>query len=182
MSIPIKEIKLRKLNMKLKHPFTTSFGTMQTKHFYIVEISDNEGNKGHGESVAFISPWYSEETVETNLHVMRDFLIPILKENTIDHPNEISKLFEPIKRHQMAKTTIETDEWNLYAKRKNEPLATILGGTKDHIDVGVSIGIKDTIEALIRSEERRVDAGYKQIKIKLKHGKDVNVLRKVRVE
>src|SRR5699024_11840602 len=53
------------------------------KHFYIIEISDNEGNKGYGESVAFISPWYTEETVETNIHMMRDFLIPILKENTI---------------------------------------------------------------------------------------------------
>src|SRR5690625_4438886 len=82
----------------------------------------------------------------------------------------------------MAKASLETAVWDLYAKRKNEPLATILGGTKDHIDVGVSIGIKDTIEALIKEIKENIDAGYKRIKIKIKPGKDVNVLRKVREE
>src|SRR5690625_7165563 len=99
MTIPIKQINLRKLNMVLKHPFTTSFGTLQTKHFYVIEISDNEGNKGYGESVAFISPWYNEETVETNINMMRDLLIPILNENKINHQDAVYDLFINIKRN-----------------------------------------------------------------------------------
>lgn len=182
MSIQIKTIKLRKLNMELKHPFTTSFGTMQDKHFYITEITDEKGNTGYGESVAFISPWYSEETVETNLHVMRDFLIPILKENKLEHPDDVSRLFEPIKRHQMAKSALETAIWDLYAKQNNKTLATTLGGKRKEIDVGVSIGIKSSIEDLIKEIKENVEAGYKRIKIKIKPGWDVDVLRKVRKE
>src|SRR5699024_9762253 len=180
MTIPIKQITLRKLNMELKHPFTTSFGTMKSKHFYIVEISDHEGNKGYGESVSFIIHLYSEETVETNLHVMRDFLIPILKENTINHPDDVSKLFEPIKRHQMAKAALETAVWDLYAKRQKQQLAKALGGEKKQIDVGVSIGIKSSIEDLLNEIQENVDAGYKRIKIKIKPGWDVDVLKQVR--
>lgn len=87
---PIRTIKLRRLNMRLKHPFTTSFGTMQDKEFFIAEASDNQGKTGFGESVAFSKPWYSEETVETNLHVMKDVLIPILQHNEIAHPDDVS--------------------------------------------------------------------------------------------
>lgn len=180
MTIPIKRINLRKLNMALKYPFTTSFGTLQTKHFYIIEISDNEGNKGYGESVAFISPWYTEETVETNIHMMRDFLIPILKENTINHPDDVSDLFKPIKRNNMAKAALETAIWDLYAKRQNQSLAKALGGKKERIDVGISIGIKETTEELINDINQYLEQGYKRIKMKIKPGKDINVLKEVR--
>lgn len=180
MSIPIKQIKLRKLNMRLKKPFTTSFGTMQDKHFYITEVIDDKGNRGFGESVAFISPWYSEETVETNLHVMVDFLIPILQENDINHPDDVSALFEPIKRHSMAKSALEGAIWDLYAKRNNMTLAAALGGEKKVIDVGVSIGIQPTVRQLLETIEENVDAGYKRIKIKIKPGWDVDVLKEVR--
>lgn len=180
MTIPIKKIKLRKLNMRLKHPFTTSFGTMQDKHFYITEITDDQGNSGFGESVAFISPWYSEETVQTNLHVMRDFLIPILQGNKIQHPDDVSALFEPIKRHQMAKAALEGAVWDLYAKRNDMTLAAALGGEKKTIDVGVSIGIQPNVEKLIEKIGENIAAGFKRIKIKIKPGWDVKVLKKVR--
>ncbi|MEI3605004.1 o-succinylbenzoate synthase [Pseudogracilibacillus sp. SE30717A] len=178
--MPIKQIRLRKLNMRLKHPFTTSFGTMQDRHFFITEVLDDRGNRGFGESVAFISPWYSEETVETNLHVMKDFLIPILQENEIKHPNDVSALFEPIKRNLMAKSALEGAIWDLYAKRNKMTLANALGGEKKVIDVGVSIGIQPTVKQLLETIEENVDAGYKRIKIKIKPGWDVDVLREVR--
>ena len=74
----IQEINLRKLNMRLKSPFQTSFGSIQDKPFYLVEVTDELGNIGYGESVAFHAPWYTEETVETNFHIIKEFLIPLL--------------------------------------------------------------------------------------------------------
>ncbi|ASN05366.1 o-succinylbenzoate synthase [Virgibacillus necropolis] len=182
MTIPMKQIKLRKLKMRLKDPFTTSFGTMQDKEFYITEAIDADGNRGFGESVAFTSPWYSEETVQTNLHVMEDFLIKILQENEINHPNEVSELFTPIKRNNMAKAALEGAVWDLYAKRKGIPLAEALGGEKQEIDVGISIGIQPTVNDLLTTVEHYVQAGYKRIKIKIKPGWDVDVLREVRAQ
>lgn len=180
MTLSIEKIKLHKLNMRLKNPFTTSFGTMQDRHFFITEAIDHHGNRGFGESVAFISPWYSEETVETNLHVMRDFLIPLLKENDLNHPDDVSEIFTPIKGHQMAKSALEGAIWDLYAKQRNKTLAEALGGERKEIDVGVSIGIKESIEDLLTEIEENLQAGYKRIKIKIKPGYDIDVLKEVR--
>ncbi|HLS07110.1 MAG TPA: o-succinylbenzoate synthase [Bacillota bacterium] len=180
MSLPIQEIHLHQLNMRLKHPFTTSFGTFQDREFFITEIIDHEGTRGFGESVAFISPWYNEETVETNLHVMQDFLIPLLKENKIEHPDDVTEIFKPIKRHYMAKSALEGAIWDLYAKREGKTLAAALGGKRQTIDVGVSIGIKSSMDELLEEIEENVNAGYKRIKIKIKPGWDVDVIREVR--
>src|SRR5699024_10959390 len=146
----------------------------------VIEISDNEGNKGYGESVAFISPWYTEKTTETNIYMKSDCLIPILKENTINHPDDVSHLFKPIKRNKMAKAALETAIWDLYAKRQNQSLAKALGGKKEHIDVGISIGIKETTEELINDINQYLKQGYKRIKMKIKPGKDIDVLKEVR--
>lgn len=178
--VPIKQMKLKRLNMRLKHPFTTSFGTMQDRAFFITEAIDVNGNRGFGESVAFTVPWYSEETVETNLHVMKDFFIPILQENELQHPDDVSKLFKPIKRNNMAKSALEGAVWDLYAKQNNMTLAAALGGEKQEIDVGISIGIQQSVQELIDTVDYFIKKGYKRIKIKIKPGWDVDVLRKVR--
>lgn len=180
MTVSIKEIHLHQLKMRLKHPFTTSFGTMQDREFFITEVIDDQGNRGFGESVAFLSPWYSEETVETNLHVMRDFLIPLLKERVITHPDDVTEIFQPIKRHYMAKSALEGAIWDLYAKREGKSLAAALGGERKTIEVGVSIGIKSSIDELLEEIKENVDAGYKRIKIKIKPDWDVDVIREVR--
>ncbi|MFA1820344.1 o-succinylbenzoate synthase [Virgibacillus oceani] len=176
----IKQLKLHKLNMQLIDPFTTSFGTIQDKAFYVTEAIDDNGNRGFGESVAFSTPWYSEETVNTNLHVMEDFLIPILQENNINHPDDVSVLFKPIKRNNMAKSALEGSIWDLYAKSKNIPLAQAIGGTKSEIDVGISIGIQPTVTDLLKTVDHYIQEGYKRIKIKIKPGWDIDYLREVR--
>ncbi|MBO8156905.1 MAG: o-succinylbenzoate synthase [Bacillaceae bacterium] len=179
-TIPIGKITLHQLRMTLKSPFSTSFGTFQDKDFFIVEIDDGEGNQGFGESVAFSSPWYSEETVKTNEHVMADFLIPLLFEHDIHHPDDVTKIFSPIRRNQMAKSALEGAVWDLYARRMQIPLADALGGTKKEIDVGISIGIQPTVEDLLTVIGKHVDEGYKRIKLKIKPGWDIDVVKKVR--
>src|SRR5690625_6144876 len=99
--------------------------------------------------------------------MMREFLIPILKENTINHPDDVSDLFKPIKRNNMAKAALETAIWDLYAKRQNQSLAKALGGKKERIDVGISIGIKETTEELINDINQYLEQGYKRIKMKI---------------
>src|SRR5690625_5113419 len=180
MSLSIDKIKLHRVNMTLNDPFSTSFGTFQEKEFFIIEMTDSEGHTGFGESVAFTSPWYSEETVQTNLHIMTDFLIPIIKNNEITHPDEISTLFQPIRRNNMAKAALEGAVWDLYAKQQNLPLAWALGGTRTEIDVGISLGIEPTVKDLLKKIDTYVQKGYKRIKIKIKPGHDVNILREVR--
>ncbi|MFD1361780.1 o-succinylbenzoate synthase [Lentibacillus salinarum] len=178
--MPITSITLRRLNMQLKNPFTTSFGTIQDKDFFIIEAADDNGNRGFGETVAFTSPWYTEETVKTNEHMIKDFLIKLLQENEIRHPSEVRELFKPIKRNNMAKAAAEGAIWDLYAKQQNITLAKALGGTKQKIEVGISLGIQPTVDGLLEKIGHQVKQGYKRIKIKIKPGWDYDVLKEVR--
>lgn len=181
-SIKIEQVILHRLKMRLNHPFETSFGTMQDKEFFVIEMIDQDGVRGYGESVAFVSPWYTEETLKTTEHMMEDFLIPLIFQEQIEHPDEVSQRFSPIKRNNMAKSALEGAVWDLYAKRKNQSLATILGGTKQEIDVGISIGIQPTIKDLLQVIEESVLDGYKRMKVKVKPGKDLEVIKQIRKE
>lgn len=176
----IKEVNVFKMKMMMKKPFTTSFGTFQEKDFLLLEVKDELGNTGWGESVAFHSPWYSEETLETNLHMIRDFLVPIVLEKEIKHPDEVSELFGHLRKNNMAKSTVEGAIWDLYAKRNEQTLTEALGGQTDKIEVGISIGIHENIEELVETVRGFIEEGYKRIKVKIKPGFDVGVMRELR--
>lgn len=179
-SLTIREVILHRMVMRLKDPFTTSFGTFQEKEFFIIEMIDEEGYSGFGESVAFTSPWYSEETVETNKHMMEKFLIPLLLKAPIHHPDEVTQRFQSIRRNNMAKAALEGAVWDLYAKRNQTPLFRAIGGTRQQIDVGISIGIQPTAKDLLHVVEGFVKEGYKRLKIKIKPGYDYKMLKEVR--
>lgn len=176
----IKEINIRKMKMTMKSPFATSFGTFQDKEFLLLEVTDELGNTGWGESTAFHSPWYNEETLETNLHMIRDFLIPLVLDREITHPDEVNELFAPLRKNNMAKAAVEGAIWDLYAKRNKLTLAEALGGTAEKIEVGISIGIQKSTEDLIELVRGYVAEGYKRMKVKIKPGFDVNVIQALR--
>lgn len=176
----IQNITIRHLKMKMKAPFTTSFGTFVNKEFLLLEATDELGNKGWGESVAFDSPWYNEETYKTNWIILEDFLIPLVKGKEIEHPDEINELFAFIRKNNMAKAALEGAVWDLYAKRTHQTLASVLGGDKKEIEVGISIGIQKSVEKLLSLIDGYVKEGYKRIKVKIKPGWDVDVIRAIR--
>ena len=176
----IKKINIRKMNMTMKSPFATSFGSFQEKEFLLIEVTDELGNTGWGESTAFQSPWYNEETLQTNLHMIRDFLIPLVLNKELLHPDEVSQLFSPIRKNNMAKAAVEGAIWDLYAKRNKLSLSAALGGPAEKIEVGISIGIQSSIGELIEVVRNYVAEGYKRMKVKIKPGYDVEVIRSLR--
>lgn len=176
----ITDITIRHLRMKLKAPFTTSFGTFTERDFLLLEAHAADGTVGYGESVAFNAPWYNEETLQTNWHMLEDFLIPLIINKDISHPDEVSEIFSAIRKNNMAKSTIEGAVWDIYAQQINQSLAEALGGTKERIEVGISIGIQDSIEHLVGLVDGFVKEGYKRIKVKIKPDWDVEVIRTLR--
>lgn len=176
----ITDITIHHLRMTMKNPFTTSFGSLQDKEFLLLEAKDEDGTIGWGESVAFETPWYNEETLKTNWHMLEDFLIPLILNKEIKHPDEVSQIFAPIRKNNMAKSTIEGAVWDIYAQQTNQSLAEALGGTRDKIEVGISIGIQNSLEELVDIVDRSLKDGYKRIKVKIKPGWDVDVIRALR--
>jgi len=176
----ITDVTIRHLQMKLKSPFTTSFGTFTNKDFLLLEAKDEKVTIGWGESVAFEAPWYNEETLQTNWHMLEDFLIPLILNKEITHPDEVNEMFAPIRKNNMAKSAIEGAIWDIYAQQTNQSLAEALGGKKEKIEVGISIGIQDSIDTLVELVDGYVKDGFKRIKVKIKPGWDVEVISTLR--
>ncbi len=176
----IEKIILRRMELELKNPFQTSFGSQKNREFFIVEAY-SKNHVGYGECVVNARPLYNEETVKTAWHIVEDFLVPAIFNNgEMNHPDEVSEIFKPIRRNNMAKSSIEGAIWDLYAKENSISLREALGGRKRKIDVGVSIGIQDSLEDLLKVVDGFIKEGYKRIKIKIKPGTDFSMLQGVR--
>jgi O-succinylbenzoate synthase len=83
----------------------------------------------------------------------------------------------------MARGGVETAVQDLEARMKGIPLwRQIGGGARKEIGCGVSIGIQDSVPELLEKIRVELEAGYQRIKIKIKPGWDVDVVREVRRE
>ena len=169
--------------MRLKTPFETSFGKTVDRHGVIVRVEDSSGVVGWGEAPVEDGPWYSYETVETTLYVYKEFLIPrLLKLGSLEHPKEFLDFVEGVRGYRMAKAGIEMALWDLKAKVEGKPLYKLLGGVRDYVVSGVSIGVIGDEEALLKSVSKFLEEGYRRIKIKIKPGWDVNPVKLIRRE
>ena len=175
----VRKITLREIHLPLIAPFETSFGQTSLRRILLVE-ADVDSVAGWGESTAGEDPYYSYETVETAWHIIRDFLWPVLKGRELASASEVWDLLGRVRGHNMAKGGLETAIWDAEAKGKNIPLAKLLGGVREEIPCGVSIGIQPTIEGLIAKVEKELAAGYQRVKIKIKPGMDLEQARALR--
>jgi O-succinylbenzoate synthase len=165
--------------MRLLAPFETSFGKTEMRRIILVEL-DADGVSGWGESTAGETPFYSYETVETAWHILRDYVWPLVRGRELASASEVFELLAPIRGHNMAKAALETAAWDLEAKQKAVPLARLLEGARDEIACGVSIGLQPTVKDLLRKVDTELAAGYQRIKIKIKPGADLDLVRAVR--
>lgn len=175
----IASVSLHHVKMELREPFSTSFGTIRIKECILVEVRDNDGLSGWGETAAFSSPWYTEETVKTNKHILVDFLIPLLWKEPLHHPEELTHRFAVVRGNHMAKAALEGAVWDLYAKQQRKPLYQVWGGQRREIEVGISLGM-GPIEQILSQIEQGMEAGYRRVKVKIKPGRDIRVIEAIR--
>ena len=177
----INEITLREIHMKLIAPFETSMDRVDSRRVLLVE-ANVDGVTGWGECVAGEDPFYSPETVDTAWIVLRDHLWPLVKGKSFDSAAELWGLLAHVRGHNMAKASLEAAVWDAEARQKNIPLWKLLGGTQQEISSGVSIGLKESLEVLVAAVKKEIEAGYQRIKIKIKPGKDLALVQRLRQE
>ena len=175
----IESITLREIRMRLKAPFETSFGVTQDRRILLLEMRA-DGTVGWGEVTAMETPSYNPETTGTAWHIISDFLAPLLLGREIRSAADIPALFAGIRGHNMAKAGLENAVYDMEAQQKGVPLAKLLGGSLETITCGVSLGIRETPEALLGKVEEELSRGYQRIKLKIKPGKDLEFVAKVR--
>ncbi|RXH55657.1 o-succinylbenzoate synthase [Granulicella sibirica] len=177
--LKIDRIHLREINMPLAHPFETSFGLTTTRRILLVEL-EAEGLTSWGECVAGEHPYFSDEMIDTAWMITETELAPRLLGTTVEGGGSVPHLLKQVRGHRMAKAALEDAIWDLESQIEQIPLGQLLGGTRETIPCGVSIGIQPSPAHLMDKIATELEAGYQRIKLKCKHGWDVSIFEEVR--
>jgi O-succinylbenzoate synthase len=170
---------LRELRVPLVRPFETSFGTTLDRRILLVEIQ-SEGLVGWGECTAAEHPFFSEEFTDSAWTTIVNELAPLLVNEKPEHGGDCPSIFRQVRGNRMAKAALENAVWDLEAQREGISLSRLIGGVRDTIPCGVSLGIQPSIAELLAMIETELAAGYQRIKLKCKPGWDVDVFERVR--
>lgn len=177
----VDQVVLRELRLPLREPFEVSSGQTAERRVFLLELLGPDGVAAWSECVAGSWPNYSPETVDTAWMAIRDWLAPRVLGREFEGPEAVGPVLEArIQGHRMAKAALEMGFWGLAAELRAEPLAQILGGTREKLETGISLGIQPTPDALARKAEEAFREGYRKVKMKVRPGSDVDHVRAVR--
>jgi O-succinylbenzoate synthase len=181
MTFRIERIALREVRLALREPFRISSGVQTERRIMLLELFDASGASTWSECVAGEEPNYSEETIDTAWHAIREWIAPRVLGHAFAHPAEVhGVLARDFRGHNMAKAAVEMGCWGLAAVLDGVPLARLIGGTRERVDTGISIGIQSSPEALAERACAAVASGYRKVKLKIQPGADVEFVRAVR--
>ena len=175
----IESITLHHLSMPLVAPFETSFGRETDRQCVLITMRA-DGLTGYGECVASHDPGYSYETAGTAWHILKGFIAPLILGKDVADAEAFQTRVERIRGHHLAKAAVEMALWDLIGKRDGKSLKQMFGGTREKVEVGVSIGIQESASALVRTVESYLEKGYRRVKIKIKPGREVEETSAVR--
>ena len=176
----LERVELREIELPLKAPFETSFGRVARRRILLVRVFASGGMSGYGECVAGDTPFYNHETIDTAWLMTTKYIVPLLEAARITRAGQVRDALAPIRENRMAKGGVEAAIWDLEAKIAEQPLWRYLGGTQAEIACGVSIGLQDSTEALLDKVSGELESGYQRIKIKIKPGKDTQLVEAIR--
>ena len=175
----IESITLHHISMPLVAPFETSFGRETDRQCVLITLRA-DGLTGYGECVATRDPGYSYETAGTAWHILKDFIAPLILGKDVTDAQDFQKRVEGIRGHHLAKAGVEMALWDLFGKRDGKSLKEMFEGTRDKVEVGVSIGIQESASALVRTVQSYLEKGYRRVKIKIKPGREIEETAAVR--
>jgi O-succinylbenzoate synthase len=182
MKLQLERIELREIELPLRWPFETSFGRTTKRRIMIVRVYDKSGAFGYGECTAPEDPFFNHETIDTAWIVVTTYVAPLLMEAQVERASDVNESLARIRGNRMAKGGVETAIWDLEAKLNNQPLWKHIGGIRQEITCGVSIGLQASTDALVEKVQREIKAGYQRIKIKIKPGRDISLVEAVRAK
>ena len=175
----INSITLHHISMPLVAPFETSFGRETDRQCILITLQA-DGLTGSGECVATRDPGYNYETAGTAWHILKDFVAPLILGKDVVDAEDFQSRLEGIRGHHLAKAGVEMALWDLLGKRDGKSLREMIGGTRDKVEVGVSIGIQESAAALVQTVESYLEKGYRRVKIKIKPGREIEETSAVR--
>jgi O-succinylbenzoate synthase len=168
------------VRLPLVRPFQTSSSRKEYIEHILVRVETADGVIGWGECASPSDPFYCPETTETCWHILNDFLAPMVLGRDWTAIDELTAFYRLVKGNAFARSGLEMACWDAHGKSQGRSLSEMLGGTRNEIASGVSLGIEPTTEVLFERIDQFVGEGYRRFKLKIGPGNDVEVVRKVR--
>lgn len=176
----IDRIVLREIRLPLVEPFQISSGTTTERRILLVELIDANGATAWGESVAGEMPNYSPETIDIAWQMIPAWVAPRILGKRFDRAADVrAALDADFRGHNMSKAAVEMAMWALEAELLKMPLSKLLGGTREKIPTGISLGIQKDPATIAAKAVAAHKQGYRKVKVKIKPGKDVEYIRAV---
>jgi O-succinylbenzoate synthase len=182
MTLDLERLELREIELPLRWPFETSFGRTTKRRILIVRVFDKSGAYGYGECTAPEDPFYNHETIDTAWLIVSKYVAPLVAAAHVRSAGQTGPATARIRGNRMARGSVEAAIWDLEARLAGRPLWQYIGGTQSEIASGVSIGLQESTEALLKKVTAEVEKGYRRIKIKIKPGKDLDLVKAIRTE
>jgi len=173
----IEGFELRRVAMPLVSPFRTSFGTQTARDILLVKAV-TDAAEGWGECVTLPDPVYSPEYTDGAVDAMKRFFIPALAR--IADAGAVGESLTRFKGHRMVKGALEMAVLDAELRAEGRSFARELGGVRDTVPCGVSVGIMDSVPELLDAVGGYLDEGYVRIKLKIEPGWDIEPVRAVR--
>ena len=181
--ITVSSITLREIRLPLREPFKISSGTVSERRIFLLELTDVDGTIAWSECVAGEAPNYSPETIDTAWIAVSQWVAPRVIGKSFAQPGDVHDVLDKdFRGHNMAKAGVEMGIWGLAATQAQIPLSRLIGGTRDAIKTGISLGIERTPAALVSKARAAIAEGYNKVKIKIMPGSDVEFVRAAREE
>jgi o-succinylbenzoate synthase len=179
--LKVRQIELREVRLPLREPFRISSGVVAERRMLLVRLVADDGAVAWSECVAGEHPNYSYETIDTAWLALREWFVPRLLAATLQRPQDADALLQhDVRGHRMARAALEMGVWSLFTERAGQPLAALLGGTRTHVETGISLGIQNSPAALVERAIAAVGEGYRRIKLKIGPARDVEYVTAVR--
>lgn len=177
----VDEVELREIRLPLREPFRISSGTVSDRRILLIRLRHPDGVSCWAECVAGERPNYSYETIDTAWLALTRWLLPSVLGREFSGPRAVAgALHVGVRGHRMAKAGLEMGLWNLAAHLDDRSLADLLGGTRDEVETGISLGIAESPAAIAERAARELAAGYRKVKLKIRPGEDVEHVQAAR--
>ncbi|MEI6887543.1 MAG: o-succinylbenzoate synthase [bacterium] len=177
----IKSAEILKLVIPLKSPFITSFGKLTDRSIVFVKLYDSSGVIGLGESANMDFPIYEPDFNTATIALLRELISSQLIGKEVNTIENLENCYKNIRGNNIAKTAIESAYWNIESIVKEVPLNVLWGGVKDKVNVGISIGLGNSLEESIDKVKKYVsDNNPKRVKLKIRRGIDLKYIESIR--
>lgn len=166
--IRIQRLEMVLVAMSSRRPLVAAHGIIDERPVILLRIWDEDGAHGWGECVAFPTPGYLDETVDSAWRTLQGSIMPAVHNRRFESPDDLADyLAGAALRAPIATATLEMAAWDVVARRQGRSLANLLGGTRSNVATGKTIGLGNPPgELAVRVDEAR-QAGYQRIKIKV---------------